>query len=314
VAWASSGVFKQKLSQKVKEIQNCSSNEKEEGMKKIHLSGLQQGAKGFTEKVANARAHYDVWKAKLKDLDGPKAKRDYTPVKLQELRTEAKNEALKAVRDIQAGMQEIAGRVLPQRKRWSKAALLREQRFYDVPKGMSYLEKDLQHMAAVESLNASRELRALIWAQRLDDDSLLAAITDAVDVEELPLLSVLVSEAGNRKKDGAMYQLKVNEALKPISFPETVEAEKAFGEMEFALEEIQALEHEIREPTSSFAQGHASFFPVQRAINARKAAEAEAAEAAKKAKTEEAVKLLPAVPSPFVPVEPEAEPQQPSAA
>jgi hypothetical protein len=270
-------------------------------MKKIHVNGLKMAAKLVQEKAAKARGVYDSWNARLKELDGPQAKRNYTALRLEELRTDARTDALRQLRHVKADMRVTIEPALGQRKRWTKAALLREERFSKTPKEMGFLEEDRRFMATTEQLHATRELSALIRAGRLDDDALLEEIENAVEVEDLPYLGVLTSEAGNRKAGGELYKLKVNQAIKKLDFPELADAEKAFSEIETAAAEVVSLEYALENPFSSFAQQQASIHPTLRAIEERQAARA----AEQKAKDEEGVKLIPSIDSPFVPAKPE---------
>jgi hypothetical protein len=271
-------------------------------MKRIHLNGLRQASKLLSEKAAKARGVYDSWQARLKELDGPQAKRNYTVMRLEELRTEARTDALRQLRHVKSDMRVTIEPALGQRKRWTKAALLREQRFSKTPKEMGFLEEDRRFMATTEQLHATRELSALIRAGRLDDEALLEEIENAVEVEDLPYLGVLTSEAGNRKAGGELYKLKVNQAIKKLDFPELADAEKAFSEIETAAAEVVSLEYALENPYSSFAQGQATVHPTLRAIEERKAVR----EAEQKAKAKEVVKLIEMPDSPFVPVPPES--------
>ena len=228
-------------------------------MRRISIKGLNIGVTGLQEKVSKARAAYDKWKARIKELDGQEAKQTYVPAKIVALKSEARAGALKEVRGLKEEMTTLAGPALGQRRLWSKAAMLRDTKFSEVP---DYLRGDRGAVVQYELLHATKELALSTRAARLSNESLLEAIETAVACDELATVAILVTEAELRG-DGRL-KLQVNEAIRSIQFPEVQEAEECFNSMERSLAEVSALEGELVDPLSQSAKATAQFFQFNR--------------------------------------------------
>lgn len=202
-------------------------------MKKTYdLPRLRQLAGTLQERVSTARATYALLDSELKELDSPTSKKAYKPEHLLQLKTEKRQTAAKRIRHLLGEMRQFGAPALAEKRRWSKEALVREARFATMPENT--FTKDDRLLAAVYALTDSvNRLQTTTWLQRLDDDALAEAASDAADSGDIATVGAALSES--RLQSRALVDLMTHKALEKVELPEAAEAASLFDDMDKAL-------------------------------------------------------------------------------